>query len=215
MPLEPGTLARSWQPDRQHHNPLGRSLCRSGNRRWRRSLGQRSRLALSTRSFGGRIYRFRRILGDAFRSRRSECLGHGLLAPASTAATSTTASPGTSTSIVSAALLAGRFRTICGGWLGAIRGLWLIHNLRSLWCFGSFLCGFRRLTRFKICWLQGRWRWFAVLLSRFLFATLHAVAHPFTHVQACNTDAADGAIRRTASSTINVSAQPRFWRVYL
>jgi len=56
--------------------------------------------------------------------------------------------------------------------------------------------GFRRrrgrLFRVKVRGLQGRRRGLTSLLGRFLLA--HTIAHPFTHVQACNTDDGGGAI---------------------
>ena len=41
----------------------------------------------------------------------------------------------------------------------------------------------------------------ALLLPGFLFAALQALAHPFTHVQACNTDGRIGAIRSEPALT--------------
>jgi len=49
-----------------------------------------------------------------------------------------------------------------------------------------------RLFRVKVGGLQGRGRGLSGLLRGFLLA--HAIAHPFTHVQACNTDDGGGAI---------------------
>ena len=69
--------------------------------------------------------------------------------------------------------------------------------------FGLAVTRFRGLLGWLVCIEIGRLQWWrsrlaflAFLSCRFLFAALQAIAHPFTHVQACNTDGQIGAIRR-------------------
>src|SRR4029077_17441829 len=51
-----------------------------------------------------------------------------------------------------------------------------------------------------------RRRRLALRLFRFLFAALQALAHPFTHVQACNTDHRVRAIRRVTCEPTGLAA---------
>lgn len=135
---------------------------------------------------------------DTFGCRGSEGLGHGLFATSSAAPTPTPAA----TATAARAFAGGCGRT---NGSGGFRARFLVSRL-------GFEIGFRGNGRFdfvgslfdgrgcrslicvKICRLQGRRCWLTSLLLRLLLATVEAVAHPFTHVQACNTDDGTGAI---------------------
>ena len=202
MTLEPRTLARSRQADRQNHNPLRRtrSCCRSCNRSRRSSrfcwsLGFRSLVG----TVGGSAGR------TAFGGYRRERLSDSLLASAASAATSSAAA---------ASLPAATF-SARGRWRGFLRRLnWrcvLVRRPRFILCRWSFSALGLALRRFgcspfglfavEISRLQRRWHRFRCRFGSFLFAALQALAHPFTHVQACNTDAIGGAIRREPTKT--------------
>jgi len=101
--------------------------------------------------------------------------------------------------------LAGGWRADSGASAGSSRGLRFEFRLRRSGDFGFGRAGLGlrarsliriRLVEIKVRRLQRRRSSLTSLLRSFLLAALYAVAHPFTHVQACNTFDTTGAIGR-------------------
>jgi PPOX class probable F420-dependent enzyme len=65
----------------------------------------------------------------------------------------------------------------------------------------------RGLLGIEICGLQWRRRRLTSLLRIFLLAALQSIFHPFTHVQACNTDDGTGAIAEAGCAPETIGAE--------
>jgi hypothetical protein len=214
MALEPGTFAGTGESDREDYDAFGRSRWRSGDDGWRLcALGRGRGLELSgivTRGcvgVGVRAGVLAYIGDDAFGGGGSECLGDGLFATTTSAAATSATSAAASALAFAGWCLRARRR---GGFLASGQrfelGLARCGRFEWLSLFLSLAMrrrvilsgvgGFRRqrgpLFRVKVGGLQGRGRGLTSLLRGFLLA--HTIAHPFTHVQACNTDDGGGAI---------------------
>jgi hypothetical protein len=163
MALEPGTLARTRQSDRQHHRALG-GACAAGRRR-------SPCCGFGDYGWGGLLgnHRNRRLR----RRRGLRCLGW-------TASTSTPPAAPTSTTACPIAVASLRPNLDSSGVLCLLRFR------------GAFLLGFglahfcRRRLRYNLCVkVSGLQRSLSGCASSLLwsfFAALHALAHPFAHV---------------------------------
>ena len=213
MTLEPRALSGAWQSDREHHYTFWRPLRRRGGRgRFRRGrsnglrcLAFRFYFFRSFCSIGHFFFRRfdRQWRNGSFCSSWGKSLGYGLLASSTSAATtSAAAATAASRGWTARRRLRGcrlsfgwRFRgTGTGGanWPGfRLRSIFRLKRRRSR-NFRFVVLGLVALDlgsrvgclfSIEIRWLQRRRSGLVGWGSGCLFATLQAVAHPFTHAR--------------------------------